>query len=58
MQKQRRESYEKYNENNLNEILEKVNDEINLYKKNKDEFQNNVFNIIEDTCLKLAENKL
>ena len=27
-------------------------------KKNKDEFQNNVFNIIEDTCLKLAENKL
>ena len=38
--------------------MEKVNDEINLYKKNKDEFQNNVFNIIEDTCLKLAENKL
>ena len=57
-QKQRRENYEKNNENNINEFMEKTNDEINLYKKNKEDFQDNVFTIIEDTCLQLAENNL
>ena len=36
--------------------MERINSEIDIQKKKREEFQENVFTIIEDTCIKLAEN--
>ena len=41
----------------MNEIKDKINEEIIKVKKKREEFENNIFNLIEDTCIKLTENK-
>jgi hypothetical protein len=43
---------------NLEEIMEKVKEEFNKEKKQREDFEENVFNLIEDTCTKLANSNL
>ena len=43
---------------NLEEIMEKVKNEFNKEKKQREDFEENVFNLIEDTCTKLATSNL
>ena len=55
-QKQKREEIENEHENNISEIMEKTKNEIDIQKQKREEFEANAFTIIEDTCIKLAEN--
>ena len=55
-QKQKREEIENEHENNISEIMEKIKNEIDIQKQKREEFEANAFTIIEDTCIKLAEN--
>ena len=43
---------------NLEEIMEKVKNEFNKEKKQREDFEENVFNLIEETCTKLATSNL
>ena len=38
--------------------MDKVKGEFNKEKKQREEFEENVFNLIEDTCTKLANNTM
>ena len=54
VQKQKREGIDGEYDNHINEVLEKMKEEFNKQKKNREEFQENVFALIEETCTKLA----
>ena len=54
IQKQKREGIEGEYDNHINEVLEKMKEEFNKQKKNREEFEENVFTLIEETCTKLA----
>ena len=58
MKKKKREESENAFVHNLEEIMEKVKNEFAKEKKQREEFEENVFNLIEDTCTKLASSNL
>ncbi|MCQ2818496.1 MAG: hypothetical protein MJ252_14605 [archaeon] len=53
-EKKKREDSENLFVKNLEEIMEKVKTEFKKEKKQREEFEENVFNLIEETCTKLA----
>ena len=58
MKKKKREESESSFIQNLEEIMQKVKSEFAKEKKQREEFEENVFNLIEDTCTKLASSNL
>jgi CRISPR/Cas system CSM-associated protein Csm2 small subunit len=57
-ERKKREESENAFVKNLEEIMDKVKGEFNKEKKQREEFEENVFNLIEDTCTKLASSNL
>ena len=57
-EKKKREESENAFVQNLGEIMEKVKAEFAKEKKQREEFEENVFNLIEDTLIKLVSSNL
>ena len=57
-ERKKREESENSFVKNLEEIMDNVKGEFNKEKKQREEFEENVFNLIEDTCTKLASSNL
>ena len=57
-EKKKREESENAFVQNLGEIMEKVKSEFAKEKKQREEFEENVFNLIEDTLIKLVSSNL
>ena len=55
-EKKKREESENLFVKNLEDIMDKVKNEFKKEKNQREEFEENVFNLIEETCTKLAAN--